>query len=722
MKAWCLLALAVATSFAQGSNGIRGFAAGEVQPELRLEQQAQALPDTARLRRYMEFMASQPHNAGSQRSKVVAEYIMGMLKQWGLDAEIEEFEALLPFPTVRQIEMLSPKHFTARLREPFVPQDPTSGEAHQLPTYNAYSASGDVTAEVIYANYGVPDDYEWLAKQGIDVKGKIVITRYGKSWRGIKPKVAAEHGAVACILYSDPREDGYFEGDTFPAGPMRPLEGVQRGSVLDMPLYPGDPLSPGWASEKRGRKLPIAEAKTIMKIPVLPISYGDAQPILESLKGPLVPREWRGDLPFTYHAGPGVQVHMKADFDWSSRPIYDVIATIPGAESPDEWVMAGNHHDAWVNGADDPVSGAVALLETARTLATLLKQGWKPRRTIKIALWDGEEFGLLGSTEWAEKHQDELRQKAVAYLNSDNTGKGWLFVSGSHTLEQFAEDLASSVAQPNTSNATLAEAALRHPPADDDDDLPQATTQAVSQTVAQPRARRTFAIGALGAGSDYVAFLDYLGIASMNEGFAGQSKSGIYHSIYDSIYWYTHFSDTSFVDGRALTQFTATGLLRLSGASILPFEFGRFGSTVSGYVDDIEKQAQRSGQRLDFSGVRRQLEILKVSSDKYEALLDAATGKSTIEPARAQIVNRDLIKTERALTQPDGLPNRAWYKHQIYAPGFYTGYGVKTIPGVREAVDEKDWPLAQKEAAVVEQCLSHLNDLVDAAITAAAGL
>ena len=335
---------------------------------------------------------------------------------------------------------------------------PAAAKRTSLPTFNAYSASGDVTGDVVYANYGLPDDYDWLTRQGIDVRGKIVITRYGKSWRGIKPKVAFEHGALACIIYSDPQQDGYFEADTFPAGPMRPTEGVQRGSVLDMPLYPGDPLSPGWASENGGRKLPISEAKTISKIPVLPISYGDAQPILESLTGPLVPRDWRGALPFTYHAGPGVRVHLQLDFDWSSRPLYDVIATIPGTESPDEWVIAGNHHDAWVNGADDPISGAAALMETARVLATLQKQGWKPKRTIKIALWDGEEFGLLGSTEWVEKHQDELRQKAVAYLNSDSTAKGWLFVSGSHTLEQFAEDVATSVAQPNLPNTNLVEA------------------------------------------------------------------------------------------------------------------------------------------------------------------------------------------------------------------------------------------------------------------------
>jgi len=701
--------LAGSLALAQRANPPRGFPFIEAADELRLEQQAQSIPDGAHLRRYMDFIAAEPHNAGSPRTKVVADYLLGSLKEWGLNADIEEFEALMPYPTVRQLEVLSPRHYTAALKEPVVPQDPASRDAHQLPTYNAYSASGDVTGDVIYANYGLPDDYDWLAKQGIDVRGKIVITRYGKSWRGVKPKVAAEHGAIACIIYSDPQQDGYFEGDVFPSGPMRPPGGVQRGSVLDMPLYPGDPLSPGFASEKGVHRLSIAEAKTIMKIPVMPISYGDAQQILEPLKGPLVPRDWRGSLPFTYHAGPGARVHLKLEFDWSTRPLFDVIATIPGSDFPDEWIICGNHHDAWVNGADDPVSGAISLMETARTLATLQKQGWKPKRTIKIALWDGEEFGLLGSTEWVEKHQDELRQKGVAYLNSDSTSRGWLFVSGSHTLEQFAQELAESLPQPNSST-NMADAFLHHPQSEDDDDQPQ------------PKGRRTYAIGALGAGSDYVAFLDYLGIASMNEGFAGITKSGIYHSIYDSVYWFNHFSDSNFTDTRALSQYTSTALLRLSGASVLPFEFGRFGATVSGYLDDIDRQALRNGQRLDLSGPRRQLEILRVSSDKYEALLDAAMSKGNLDAARAQDVNRDLIKTERTLTDPDGLPNRPWYKNEIYAPGYYTGYAVKTLPGVREAVDSKDWPLAQKQSAVLEQCLSHLNDVVDAAITAIAGI
>jgi N-acetylated-alpha-linked acidic dipeptidase len=705
-----LLCAALPVSLNAQTPSMRGFLVKEIPVEQRLEQQAQAVPDPVRLLQYMQYMASEPHNAGSPRSKAVAEYIWGMLKDWGLDAHIEEFEALMPYPTVRQVEVVGPKPFTAKLKEPAVPVDPDSGDANQLPTYNAYAASGDVTGDVVYANFGVPEDYDWLAKQGISVKDKIVITRYGKSWRGIKAKVAAEHGAIACLIYSDPHEDGYFEGDVYTKGPMRPPEGVQRGSVMDMPLYPGDPLSPGWASEKGSRRLPISEAKSLMKIPVLPLSYADAQPILEQLTGPLVPRDWRGSLPITYHAGPGAaRVHMKTDYDWTSKPLYDVIATIPGSEQPDEWVIAGNHHDAWVNGADDPVSGTVALIETARSLAQLQKQGWHPKRSIKLAFWDGEEFGLLGSTEWAEKHQDELKQKAIAYFNSDSTAKGWIHVSGSHTLEDFVTEVASSIEQPGT-NTNLVDASLHRPPSEDQDEE------------APPKRSSTFTIGALGAGSDYVAFLDYLGVASMNEGFGGQTKSGIYHSIYDSIYWYTHFSDTTFVDGRALAQYTATALLRLADADILPFEFGHFANTVNGYLDDIQKEAQKSNQKLDFAALRKQLELLKTDGEKYDAALQAVVMKNNIDASAADKVNRLLMRTERVLTRPEGLPNRAWYKHQIYAPGFYTGYGVKTLPGIREAVDAKDWALAQKETQVVNQCLTDMNQVVQQALSGLSGL
>lgn len=690
---------------------MRGFLSKDIPEEQTLEREAQSVPDTGRLRQYMDFMAAEPHNAGSPRSRVVAEYVLGQFKEWGLDAHIEEFEALLPTPTFRQVEVIGPKHYLAKLKEPVVPEDPDSGDSHQLPTYNAYGASGDVTGSVVYVNFGIPEDYDWLAKHGIDVKGKIVIARYGKSWRGIKVKVANEHGAIACLIYSDPHEDGYFEGDVYPKGPMRPADGVQRGSVLDMPLYPGDPLSPGWASEKGSKRLSMTEAKSLMRIPVLPLSYADAQPILEQLTGPVAPREWRGALPLTYHVGPGAtRVHIKTSYDWSTRPLYDVIATIPGSVEPDEWVIAGNHHDAWVNGADDPISGAIALMETARSLAVLQKHGWKPKRTIKIALWDGEEFGLLGSTEWAEKHQDELKQKAVAYLNSDSSGKGWLHVSGSHTLEDFAAQVAGSVTQPDTTT-DLADASLHRSSGEDEDEAAHA-----------PKKRTSFTIGALGAGSDYVAFLDYLGIASMNAGFGGLTKSGIYHSVYDSIYWYTHFSDTNFEDGKALSQYTATALLRLADSSVLPFDFGHFANTVTSYLTDIQKEAKEKGQTLDFASLTKQLESLKENGAKYDSLLAAAMQKGSVDPSHADAVNQALMKTERVLTRPEGLPNREWYKHQIYAPGFYTGYGVKTVPGVREAVDSGDWSLARKEATVVEQCLSQMNQVVGEAINSLSGM
>ncbi len=696
-------------SYAQ-TPSIRGFLLKDLPGEQKLEQQAQATPDPARLREYMNFIAGEPHQAGSPRSKVVAEHIVGMLKEWGLDAHIEEFEALMPYPTVRQVEVTGPKPFVAKMKEPVVPQDPDSGDANQLPTYNAYGATGDVTGEVVYANYGIPEDYQWLAKQGISVKGKIVLTRYGKSWRGIKPKVAAEHGAIACLIYSDPREDGYFAGDVYSEGPMRPPEGVQRGSVMDMPFYPGDPLSPGWASEKGAKRLPMKEAATLMKIPVLPLSYADAQPILAQLTGPLVPQDWRGALAMTYHAGPGAtKVHIKTDYDWTSKPLYDVIATIPGAESPDQWVIAGNHHDAWVNGADDPVSGTVALLETARALGGLQKDGWKPKRTVKFAFWDGEEFGLIGSTEWAEKHQDELKQKAVAYLNSDNTGKGWIHLGGSHTLEDFLTEVAGSIQQPGA-EANLAEYSLHHPPSEESDEPPPTKKD------------KSFTISALGAGSDYVAFLDYLGVASTNAGFGGQTKSGIYHSVYDSIYWYTHFSDGTFADGKALSQFTATALLRLADSSVLPFEFGHFVKTVNGYLDEIQEEAQKSGKKLDFVALRKQLTTLNENGDKYDGLLQAAVMKQSLDTSHLNALNTGLIKTERTLTRPQGLPNRWWYKNQIYAPGYYTGYGVKTLPGIREAVDSKNWSLAQQQTTVVEQCITEMNRIVNEAVGNAAGL
>src|SRR5579859_2745645 len=375
-------------------------------------------------------------------------------KEFGLDAHIETFDVLFPTPKERVVELVEggPK-FTAKLQEPVVKADPTSDQtAQQLPTYNAYSIDGDVTAPLVYVNFGVPADYDELERLGVSVKGAIVIARYYGSWRGIKPKVAAEHGAIGCLIFSDPHEDGYYQGDVFPEGPYRPIDGVQRGSVADMPLYSGDPLTPGVGATKDAKRLALKDAETLTKIPVLPISYGDAQPLLASLKGPMAPAAWRGALGLSYHIGPGPgKVHLKVKSDWTPlKPIYDVIAKIPGSAYPDEWVIRGNHHDAWVNGAEDPLSGQSAMLEEARALGELLKAGWKPKRTIIYCSWDGEEPGLLGSTEWVEEHADELSKHAVAYINSDGNGRGYFDLAGSHTLEKFLNDIARDIQDPET--------------------------------------------------------------------------------------------------------------------------------------------------------------------------------------------------------------------------------------------------------------------------------
>ena len=426
-----LLPLFIFPLTAADSTSIRGFPSSGVPVEQAWEAKARAIPDPQRVRNTIQRLADKPHMAGTPASKAVAEYIAAQLREWGLETRTEEFEALLPTPQTRVLEMLEPKTFHARLAEPAIPGDKNTEDAGQVAPFNAFSGSGDVTAQLVYVNYGVPADYETLARQGISVKGKIVIVRYGASWRGVKPKVAAEHGAIGCIIYSDPKEDGYYQGDIYPKGPYRPWGGAQRGSVLDIAQYPGDPLSPGFGAVPGAKRLPLAEATTLMKIPVLPISYEDALPLLENLTGPVAPIEWRGALPITYHIGPGsAKVHLKLEMDNSSHSVYDVIARIPGTDFPDQWVLYGNHHDAWVHGADDPLSGTASLLETARTLAQLHKDGWNPRRTVMLAFWDAEEYGLVGSTEWCEQHAAELDSKLVAYINSDSNSRGRLGAGG----------------------------------------------------------------------------------------------------------------------------------------------------------------------------------------------------------------------------------------------------------------------------------------------------
>jgi N-acetylated-alpha-linked acidic dipeptidase len=682
---------------------IRGFVGANIAAERDLEHRFQALPSPENLREYMRTITAEPHHAGAPGSRKVADYVLGKFKSWGLNAQIEEFESLIPYPTERVVELVSPERYVAKLKEPPVDVDGDSTDAGQLPSFNAYSADGDVTADLVYVNYGTPEDYEELGKLKIDVKGKIVIARYGRSWRGIKPKVAWEHGAVGCIIYSDPRDDGYFPGDVYPAGAYRPEQGVQRGSVMDMPIYPGDPLTPGWASERGGRKLERSEAKTLLKIPVLPISYADAVPLLSNLKGPVAPESWRGALPITYHVGAGpAKVHLKLAFDWQERPLFNVIARIEGSQYPDEWVIHGNHHDAWVNGASDPTSGNVALMETARGLGELLKTGWRPKRTIVIASWDGEEWGLLGSTEWVEKHEAELATKAVAYINSDSTGKGWLVMEGSHSLQTFVNEVARDVQDPRGSGKSVLEAKRA-----------REIDQARSDDARAKLLHGDLAIDALGSGSDYTAFLDHLSIASLNLGFAGDgSANGVYHSIYDSYYWYTHFSDGDFSHTAALSRVMGTAVLRLADADILPFEFGSTANTLARYVDELQKLSDDAKAGVDLKPLRKSIDGLRTAAEKYESALGRAKQVGTGSLAD---LNRTLYSTERAFRYEAGLPRRDWFKHLIYAPGFYTGYGVKTIPGIREGIEQKQIDEPRQFVPIVSSAIDRLRADVEKA-------
>ena len=690
-----------------------------------------SIPSPERQREYMQRLSARPHHVGSAYDKDNAQWLLSTFQQWGLNARIESFDVLFPTPKERAVELVGPKKFTATMQEPSVVVDITSGQrADQLPTYNAYSIDGDVTAPLVYVNYGIPDDYEQLERMGVSVKGCIVITRYGGSWRGIKPKVAAEKGAIGCLIYSDPKEDGYYHGDVFPEGPWRPKDGVQRGSVMDMPIYPGDPLTPGVGATADAKRIPLNEAKTITRIPVLPISYADAQPLLAELAGPVAPESWRGALPITYKIGPGpANVHLKIKSNWDTKTIHDVIVTIPGSVFPDEWVIRGNHHDAWVNGAEDPISGLVAEMEELRALSELLKKGWHPKRTIIYCAWDGEEEGLLGSTEWAETHATELKQKAAIYINSDANGRGFLGVSGSHSLESFINGVVRDIEDPEKKISVWKRSQLQ-----------RIKSASSPEDRNEARTRPDLHIGALGSGSDYTAFIDYLGIASLDLGYGGEDGGGIYHSIYDDFYWFTHFADTDFAYGRALSQTAGTAVLRFADADILPYEFTNLNETIRHYVDDVKRLLKTMQNQikernreitegvfsatddpkhpllppameeeppyLNFAPLDNAMDALSRSADHYDKAAKRISHTFiSPSPEALKAINGKLMLTERTLTHADGLPGRAWFKHLIYAPGAYTGYDVKTIPGVREAIELKRWKEAETEIVRVAATL-----------------
>ena len=697
---------------------LRGYLAGHSAAEVQWEQKFRALPDPDRLRANMQRLTARPHHVGSPYDKDNAQWLLAQLRSFGLDAKIEQFEALFPTPKSRKLELLGADGYTAKLDEPVLTVDPTSGQKdEQLPTYNAYSRDGDVTAPLVYVNYGTPADYEQLDAMGVSVKGAIVIARYGKVWRGLKPKVASEHGAVGCIIYSDPRDDGYSDEVSYPEGPARPAYGVQRGSVMDMTLYPGDPQTPGVGAVPGVKLIPLDQLQSLTKIPVLPVSYADAKPFLLALGGQVVPESWRGGLPITYKTGPSMALaHLAVAFNWDRKPLYDVIATIPGSAFPDQWVIRGNHHDAWVNGAEDPVSGTSPTLEEARALGELLKQGWKPQRTIVYCFWDGEEPMLLGSTEWAEFHANELRLHAVAYFNSDSNGRGFFYAAGSHSLENFVNGVTKDIEDPETKFSVWKRARLRDKLSPDPD------------ANSEDRDRSDSRIDALGSGSDYTIFVHHLGIPSVNLGFGDEDEDGgQYHSIYDDFYWYTHFSDTNFAYGKALAQTAGTMVMRLADADILPFQFADQAETVRKYIAEVKKLADTRRAAIkdrndniaagayfaaadpkktsvtplvepvppyfNFAPLDQAADDLTAAATACDQALDAHSASASTA------VNPILMQAERALTDPEGLPGRPWYENLLYAPGAYTGYAPKTLPAIREAIEQKKWSIVDAQIA-----------------------
>jgi N-acetylated-alpha-linked acidic dipeptidase len=742
-----LAAITLPAQEASSSNldKLLGYTSADSKAELDLEQRFRAIPEARRAHENMRFLAAHPHNVGSEAQRKNAEWILAKYKEWGWDAHIEQFDVLYPTPKLQVLEMVAPTHFKAKLEESPLPDDPYTHETKtQLPGYNIYSADGDVTSPLVYANYGMVDDYAELERNGISVKGAIVITRYGGGWRGLKPKLAYEHGAIGCIIYSDPADDGYAENDVLPKGPMRPPQGVQRGSVADSPLYPGDPLTPGIGSLPGATRLAIKDAQSIMKIPVIPIGYGDAAPLLAALEGATVPPSWRGALPFTYHFGPGpAKVHMNLQFNWETKPVLDVVATMKGSTEPDVWIVRGNHYDGWVNGADDPISGQSGLLEEARALGELAKQGWRPKRTLIYTAWDGEEPGLLGSTEWAETHAVDLTQHAALYVNSDESNRGFFNESGSCQLERLINDVAHEIPDPET-NVSIwrreeAGRAAREGGG-------RAAANGVARASAAGGANKSdiLPIGALGSGSDFATFIDHLGISSVNLGFGGEDRGGTYHSAYDTPWYVEHFGDKESLYGKAMADTAGTLVLRFANADVLPYDFRNLATTLNGYSRELKalvKQLQIDAATrqhnldagfyqlaadsekhvkmptplptppdYDFSTLDQAIASLQASAIKFNAA-QASGGQLT--PEKASKINGDLARAERKFLNPDGLPRRPWVEHVLYAPGWYTGYGVKTMPGVREAIEDGRYDEAKQQMVIVANAIQSEASYLD---------
>jgi N-acetylated-alpha-linked acidic dipeptidase len=700
------------------ASGLDGFASEASNIERHWEDEFRAVPSPGSAREHLRHLTAEPHVAGTKEDYATALYVRDQIRSYGIPSELKEYEVLLPYPKQPSIvELISPRRERLTVKESVIPEDPSSSNPKIIPLFNGYSPSGDVTAPLVYVNYGLPPDYEALKKLGVDVKSKIAIARYGNSFRGVKAKVAEDNGALGLIIYSDPADDGYVQGDVYPNGPWRPANSAQRGSVQFLFKASGDPLTPGKPSVPGVPRIKMEEVTTLPRIPVQPISYGDARILLEPLRGPLRPKGFQGGLSFAYHVGgtSQVRVHLKTMMDYQVRKIWNVISRIDGNEEKDRWVIMGNHRDAWTFGAVDPNSGTSAMLEAARGFGTLLKKGWKPKRTIVLCSWDGEEYGLLGSTEWAEENADELKQKAVAYLNVDSAVSGSNFGASSvPSMWKLIRAATRDIKDPKTGQTVYQQWQERAREQQPDPELTNAEVGSDTQ-IAEAR------INALGSGSDFTPFLQHLGIPSIDMGFGGDY--GVYHSAYDSFYWMSHFGDPTFAYHVAAAQLWGTVAMRLADASGLPLDYRDYATQVRDFFDESMKTARRRklATALD---ERPMVNALKSFSEEAERIEKArqdtiaeieqtrveASDRHPRAVARLQRINDALLVVERSLTDERGLRGRPWYTHQIYAPGTYTGYAAQPLPDFRQALDDRNTANAKEALDRIVEALNRATD------------
>ena len=718
---------------------IHGFSKDRSDDQYALEASYDEKIDVKNIESWIEFMSSKPHHTGSLFDREVVEFIADKYRGWGYDTEIVTYHVLMPTPKRRRLELVEPVTYTAKLTEQALDADPSTAPDGQLPPYNAYSPDGDVLGEVVFVNYGLLEDYEDLARRGVSVEGKIALAKYGRSWRGIKPKIAEEHGAIGTLIYSDPQDDGYARGETYPAGAFKHPTGAQRGSIIDLPVRPGDPLTPYVAATEGADRLSLDEVENFVGIPTLPISYEDALPILKALKGPVAPPHWRGALPITYHMGPGpAKVRLEVESNWDVVPAYNVIATMEGSEHPDQWILHGNHHDAWVHGAKDPVSSLAIQMEQARAISELAKSGWRPKRTIKFAAWGAEEQAMMGSTEWVEENAEELSEKLVVYLNTDGNGAGFLSSGGSHSLETYFSQIAHDVEDPHH-GVSLA-------------DRVRSRNFQSENSVTRSRAENSshYYLYALGSGSDYVAFIQHLGIPSMYIEITGESDHGSYHTGYDTNRFYSTFADPGSVYAPPLAKVTGRAVLRMANADVVPFQIGHFARTVSEYAselmedlgaarasiaahndrvenDDYKKawnilksfvspDSKPEVPDIDVSQMQEAVDRLETAAEKFDRAYDKLAREDfALSADRKGELDKLIYTLDRRLMREEGLPRRPWYRNHIYAPGYYTGYAAKTLPGVREAIEEAKWQEVQEQMRKLSEVLTAYSEQLDQA-------